>query len=152
MDNQECKKKKRPLALTYLFGSFFGAFMVAAAFGYFNLKFSQYQFIDFDKITLYSNRSVFKPTEKYYTVILFSSNATPLQKISDINSTYPKLIIDINQRPFDNDEDSTFVLGSINTILAIIQRFNIYNLPSAFLIKKEHKMRYKQNSGIEVLE
>ena len=43
------KGGKSLFSVTTVFASFFGAALIAAAFAYFNYKFSEYKFIDFGK-------------------------------------------------------------------------------------------------------
>ena len=52
------------------------------------------------------------------------------------------------------ESNSTFYYtrASINTMLQVIQRFNIYSVPSAFVIRKEKDNLYKQNSAIKILK
>jgi len=145
-------KKTRPLAMTYILGSFFGAFMIASAFAYFNFKFSEYKFIDFSKITFFSDRKLFTPKHNKYIMVIYSTKATPDIRSLIHNNKYPVLAIDINQKQLKNTTNLIYLRSGINNILQVIQRFNIYTLPSAFLIKKNNNVLYKQNSAINILK
>jgi hypothetical protein len=149
----KCKtKSKNPIAITYLFGSFFGAFMVASAFAYFNLKFTEYKFINFNKLSFFQDRKLFKPQLDKYILLIYSSKATKDIKPFTKSSLYPIIAIDINQNNIDTNTTFFHPRASIDTILQVIQRFNIYSVPSAFVIRKEKENLYKQNSAIEVLK
>ncbi len=50
------KGGKSLFSLSTLLASFFGAVMVAAAFAYFNYKFSEYKFIDFKEWIFYEKK------------------------------------------------------------------------------------------------
>ena len=58
-----------------LLASFFGAAMIAAAFAYFNYKFSEYKFIDFSEWVFYEDQALFIPTRERYLVLFYSSKA-----------------------------------------------------------------------------
>ena len=57
------KRRGSLLPLTYIFGSFFGAAMIAVAFAYSNYRFSQYKFVDFAKLVFYEKSEIFTPKE-----------------------------------------------------------------------------------------
>jgi hypothetical protein len=137
-----------------LFASFFAAAMVAAAFAYYNYKFAEFKFIDFSKWTLYEKREIFKPTSEKYLVIIYNSrDESSFERLEKIDSETPILLLDYYQtlnNPIDNN--TTVVKSGTNTMLKIIQRFNIYELPSIFFIKRERGELYKQNSDIYKLD
>ena len=126
--------------------------MVAAFFFYYNYKFKEYKFLDFSKITLYEKHKIFKPEEKEYTLIIFSSKMNDLNElIEKINTQYPILAIDIYQQRKDF-KNAIYTTAGINTIIKIIQNLNIYRVPVALNIKKYNKNLYKQDSPLEVLQ
>jgi len=97
------KGGKRLFSVTTVFASFFGAALIAGAFAYFNYKFSEYKFIDFDEWTFYEKNDVFKPSEQKYLVVMFSSkDANTQEKLAHINAKYKVLAIDFYQNSFDN--------------------------------------------------
>lgn len=151
---KDCNRKKtRPLAMTYVFGSFFGAFMVSIAFAYFNFKFTEYRFIDFNKIAFFDQRKLFIPTADKYIVLIYSTKSTPnINSLGIDNSKYKILAIDIHQGKSRNNENYINLKSSINNILQVIQKFNIYTVPSTFLIEKNNKTLYKQDSSINILK
>ena len=150
---QTCKtKQKSPMAITYLFGSFFGAFMVASAFAYFNFKFTEYKFIDFSKLSFFQDRKIFVPQKDKYILVIYSSKATLDIKPLIKEAIYPVIAIDINQGYMESNSTFYYTKASINTMLQVIQRFNIYSVPSAFVIRKEKDNLYKQNSAIKILK
>ena len=136
-----------------LFASFFGAAMIAAAFAYFNYKFSEYKFINFDQWVFYEATEVFVPQEERYLVVIFTSK-TPgsAQKLAAAKTRYPILAIDYYQERFESTENTRFLRGGTNTVLSVIQRFNIYRVPSIFVIKKSKEALYKQDSMIRELD
>jgi hypothetical protein len=137
-----------------LFASFFGAAMIAASFAYYNYKFAEFNFIDFSEWQFYEKRDFFKPSEDEYLVIIHNSkDLKSLNYLKNINSKIHVLLIDYYQKmdQIPDKNGTTQLKSGTNTMLKIIQRFNIYDLPSAFYIKKQNnKTLYKQNSDIEV--
>ncbi len=147
------KKGRKILSLNYLFASFFGALMIASAYAYFNYKFAEYKFIDFGKWIFYEKKDIFKPVDKKYVVILFSSHQNDIKKIlKRVKNKAKILAIDIYQKRFKSNDRVIYMTSGINTILSFIQRFNIYHIPSLLIIKKIKKNRYKQDSMIETMQ
>jgi hypothetical protein len=136
-----------------LFASFFGAAMIAASFAYYNYTFAQYNFINFSEWQFFEKRDFFKPEKDEYLVVLYNSKDTQkLEFIKNIKSETPVLFVDYYQKLgiFPDKNNSIELKSGTNTMLKIIQRFNIYELPSVFYIKKEKDDLYKQDSDIEV--
>ncbi len=136
-----------------LLASFFGAGMIAIAFAYFNYKFQEYKFIDFNQWLVYEKGKIFIPDEERYLVIFYSSKqAQTVESINKLRPRYKILAIDYYQQDFPSNEHVTYVRSGTNTILSIIQRFNIYKTPSVFIIKKVKEGLYKQDSIIAELD
>ncbi len=136
-----------------IFASFFGAAMIAAAFAYSNYRFSEYKFIDFSKLMFYTKKDIFIPTNDIYTVVIYSSNMQNFNTIFDkISKDNPILAIDMYQKRRGKDGKVLFIGAGMNTLLQVIQRFNIYQLPSAFRLKRFKNDNFKQDSLIEVIE
>jgi len=147
------RKKGSPFSLTYVFASFFGALMIAGAFAYYNYKFSQYKFFDFAEHTFYTKKDIFVPNAEKYTVLVYSSNMQNSKDISQkLVKENPILAIDLYQKRFKGEDSIIPVTSGMNTLLKFIQRFNIYDIPCAFEIKRFKGTQYKQNSHIEVIE
>lgn len=140
-------------SVSTLLASFFGAAMIAGAFAYFNYKFQEYKFVDFSAWTFYQQKRVFIPTQPYYVVIFFSSH-TPksIDQIRKLELNYPILAIDMYQQKIASDEQHIFLRAGTNTLLAFIQRFNLYRTPSLFMIKKTKETLYKQDSMIREID
>ena len=148
-------KGKRPrssFSVTMVFASFFGTAMIAIAFAYFNYKFSEYKFIDFKKWILYEKRAIFTPDKPYYTMLIYNSKTQNPKVILDKNQTYPVIAIDFAQEKFPNEGNFTYLRATSNDLLNIIQRFNVYKLPSVLIIKQFKESLYKQDSKIWVLD
>ncbi|MEA2111319.1 MAG: hypothetical protein U9P71_04660 [Campylobacterota bacterium] len=140
-------------SLGTILGSFFGAAMIAAAFAYFNYKFSEYKFINFNEWVFYSQKEIFTPIDERYIVIFFSSKSpNTVQLIKESKSNYPIIAIDYYQQSFSSKKNITFLRSGTNTMLKLIQRFNIYKSPSVFIIKKNKDKLYKQDSMIRELD
>jgi len=136
-----------------LLASFFGAGMIAIAFAYFNYKFQEYKFIDFNQWLVYEKGKIFTPDEERYLVIFYSSKkAGTVENINRLRPKYKILAIDYYQQDFSSNEHVTYVRSGTNTILSIVQRFNIYKTPSVFIIKKVKEGLYKQDSIIAELD
>jgi hypothetical protein len=136
-----------------LFASFFGAAMIAASFAYYNYTFAQYNFINFSEWQFFEKRDSFKPTEDEYLIIFYNSkDNSKLEFIKNIKSEIPVLLVDYYQKVdvFSEKNGTQQLRSGTNNMLKIIQRFNIYDLPSAFYIKKQKDELYKQDSDIEV--
>ena len=127
--------------------------MIAIAFAYFNYKFSEYKFIDFKEWTFYEQSDVFVPKEDKYIVVFYSSkekNTMNLLAKTDLN--LPLLAIDYYNEVQKNTPLTTFLRSGTKTSLSFIQRFNIYESPSIFFIKKQKDSLYKQDSMIRKLD
>jgi len=125
--------------------------MVAGFFFYYNYKFKEYKFLDFDKIILYEKHTIFKPKKEVYTLILFSSKMNDIQNlIKKLHPKHPVLAVDIYQSRKEY-KNVIYTTAGINTIIKIIQYLNIYEVPVALNIKRYHKQLYKQNSPLEVI-
>lgn len=147
------KGGKSLFSLSTLLASFFGAAMIAAAFAYFNYKFSEYKFIDFKEWIFYEKKDVFIPKSDKYIVVFYSSkekNTAAL--LSNIKLDIPVIAIDYYNEVFPNSDNTTFLRAGTKTSLSFIQRFNIYESPSIFFIKKTKESLYKQDSMIRKLD
>ena len=127
--------------------------MIAAAFAYFNYKFSEYKFIDFKEWVFYEKSDVFIPTEERYIVVFYSSKEkSTMEKLAKTNLNIPILAIDYYNQVRPNTPATTFIRSGTKTSLSFIQRFNIYESPSIFFIKKHKDSIYKQDSMIRKLD
>jgi len=136
-----------------IFASFFGAAMIAAAFAYSNYRYSEYKFLDFSNLIFYTKKDIFTPVSEKYTVVVYSSNMQNFNTILDkISKENPILAIDMFQQKRGKEEEVLYLFSGMNTILKVIQKFNVYDLPSAFRIKRFKDMNYKQDSLIEVVQ
>ena len=144
---------KSLFSLSTLLASFFGAAMIAAAFAYFNYKFSEYKFINFKEWVYYEKSDIFKPTAKKYIVVFYSSKEKDTMKqLAQIDLNIPILAIDYYNEVRKNSENTTFLRSGTKNSLSFIQRFNIYESPSIFIIKKHKDSLYKQDSMIRKLD
>lgn len=140
-------------SLSTLLASFFGAAMIAAAFAYFNYKFSEYKFIDFKEFVFYEKKDIFSPTADKYIVIFYSSkDKKSAELIANTNLNHPIIAIDYYNEIYENSKNTTFLRSGTKTSLSFIQRFNIYEIPSIFFIKKTKESLYKQDSMIRKLD
>ena len=147
------KGGKSLFSLSTLLASFFGAAMVAGAFAYFNYKFSEYKFIDFKDFAYYEKSDIFKPNKEKYIVVFYSSKEKgTMQKLAKLELHLPILAIDYYNKVRKNSLHTTFLRSGTNTSLKFIQRFNIYNSPSIFFIKRVKDTLYKQDSMIRKLD
>jgi len=127
--------------------------MIAGAFAYFNYKFSEYKFIDFKEWTFYEKSDIFKPTADKYIVVFYSSRESNTQnKLAKINLNLPIIAIDYYNTVIPNSKTTTFLRSGTKNSLNFIQRFNIYESPSIFFIKKSKETLYKQDSMIRKLD
>ncbi len=147
------RRGKSLFSLSTLLASFFGAAMIAAAFAYFNYKFSEFKFIDFKEWVFYQKTDIFTPKAEKYIVIFYSSNKPGATKtIQEAKSKYPIVAVDYYQESVVSTKKIIFVKSGTNTLLKFIQRFNIYNVPTVFIIKKVKESLYKQDSMIRKLD
>ena len=136
-----------------IFASFFGAAMIAAAFAYSNYRYSEYKFLDFSNLIFYTKKDIFTPTSEKYTVVIYSSNMQDFNTVLDkISKENPILVIDMFQQKRGKEGEVLYISSGMNTILKVVQSFNVYDLPSAFRIKRFNKTNYKQDSLIEVVQ
>ncbi len=147
------KRGKSFLSLSTLLASFFGAAMIAGAFAYFNYKFSEYKFINFKDWSFYEKSDIFTPKADKYIVVFYSSRETnTMDLLADTDLNIPILAIDYYNKVRKNTKTTTFLRSGTTTSLKFIQRFNIYNSPSIFIIKKNKDTLYKQDSMIRKLD
>lgn len=142
------------LPLTYIFGSFFGAAMIAAAFAYNNYRFSKFKFIDFSQYYLYERADIFTPDKMSYKLLFYSSNQNKLKDIIakggiELDENQPVLAIDIAQKRGDTGLGLIQLSSDINTILKILSTFNITDLPASVVIERDRASIYKQSSKID---
>ena len=147
------ERGKSLFSLSTLLASFFGAAMIAAAFAYFNFKFSEYKFIDFKEWVFYEKKDIFTPNADKYIVVYYSSKEKDTAKLlANIELNLPVIAIDYYNEVFQNTKNTTFLRAGTKTSLNFIQRFNIYESPSIFFIKKTKDSLYKQDSMIRKLD
>ena len=93
------------------------------------------------------------PKDDRYIVLFYSSKMpNVVEKIKHAKSNYKIVAIDYYQQNFASTKNVTFVRSGTNTTLKFIQRFNIYDAPSVFIIKKSKDALYKQDSMIRKLK
>jgi len=147
------KGGKSLFSLSTILASFFGAAMIAGAFAYFNYKFSEYKFINFKDWAFYEKSDIFTPKEESYIVVFYSSkNKGSMQRLARLNLNNPIIAVDYYNKVRQNTKTTTFLRSGTNTSLKFIQRFNIYEVPSIFFIKKIKDTLYKQDSMIRKLD
>lgn len=144
---------RRIFSLNYLFASFFGALLVAGAFAYSNYRFSQYNFVDFSEWLFYEKKDIFTPKYDIYRIVLYSSNMQDFATIkSQIKTHEPLLVLDMFQQKRGIQDDVLYLGAGMNTLLKVIQRFNIDTIPATFTIKKFKKKQYKQDSMVRIIQ
>jgi hypothetical protein len=144
---------KNLFSVTTLLASFFGAAMIAGAFAYFNYKFSEYKFIDFKEWVFYEKSDIFIPTQDRYVVVFYSSKEKDtMDLLSKTKLKLPILAIDYYNEVKKNSAGTIFLRSGTKNSLSFIQRFNIYESPSIFFIKKSKESIYKQDSMIRKLD
>jgi len=127
--------------------------MIAAAFAYFNYKFAEYKFIDFKEWIFYEQKDIFKPTDENYIVVFYSSKESGTAKLlAQTNLKYKILAVDYYNQTSPSSDSTTFLRSGTKTSLSFIHRFNIYESPSIFFIKKTKEQIYKQDSMILKLD
>ena len=152
-EKRERKKGKSLFSLSTLLASFFGAAMIAGAFAYFNYKFSEYKFVNFKEWVFYTDGTLFQPKEPKYLVIMYSSkHPRAINTIKQLKLDLPVIAIDYYNTKQNSVPNVTFLRTGTNTTLQFIQRFNIYEVPSIFFIKKQKDFLYKQDSMIHKLK
>jgi hypothetical protein len=157
LKNKDLLSHKRRGLSSFLVSSFFGALMVAGTFAYFNYKFSEYQFLNFSEWNFYTKNDIFSPKEDRYLVIIYSSrDQLSIKEIQKIETKTPIILIDfyqdINKNAFViNSKNFNFIKTGTNTFLKVAQRFNIYETPTLFFIKKIRENLYKQDSTVQKL-
>jgi len=123
--------------------------MVAAFFFYYKYKFSEYKFVDFNKIVLYTKSDIFEPKKNEYYLLLFSSRMSDLKNLlKKIPKNYPIIAVDIYQKRI-NYPNVIYTTAGINTIIKLIQYLNIYEVPVVVKIKRYQKNIFKQDSPLE---
>ena len=95
-----------------------------------------------------------KPIFFVISVLVFysSKKAGTVENLNKLQPKYKILAIDYYQQDFPSTKHAVYVRSGTNTILNIVQRFNIYKTPSVFIIKKVKEGLYKQDSIIAELD
>ncbi len=147
------QRRKSLFSLSYVFASFFGAAMIAIAFAYFNYKYSQYKFINFKETILYTKSEIFEPKEERYIVVIYSSHMGDIEKnLAKLKQKNSLLVIDLYQQRKESTSNVIYATAGTNTLLKIVHRFHIREVPSYFMIKKQNENGlYKQDSQIYLL-
>nr|MDA3908538.1 hypothetical protein [Sulfurimonas sp.] len=118
-----------------------------------NYRYSEYKFIDFSQWIFYEKSDIFTPKSDNYTVVIYSSNMQNFKTIKDkIEKSNPIIAIDMFQQKRGKEGDVLYISSGMNTILKVVQRFNVYELPSAFRLTRFKNNKFKQDSLIEVVE
>lgn len=127
--------------------------MIAIAFAYFNYKYSQYKFINFKETILYTKSQIFVPEKDRYIVVIYSSHMGSIEKsLANLKQKNSLLVIDLYQQRRENTPNIIYATAGTNTLLKIIHRFHIREVPSYFMIKKQNDQGlYKQDSQIYLL-
>ena len=147
------KNRGSLLPLTYIFGSFFGAAMIAIVFAYNNYRFSKYKFIDFSQLVFYEKSEIFKPKEPRYTILVFSSNQSKIDEIlAGEKIAQPVIAVDMFQKRSDSNETLKYISSDINTILKLMNTLNITSVPSSVQIVRQNGEIYKQDSKIKIIK
>ena len=147
------QRGKSLLSVSTLLASFFGSALIAGAFAYFNFKFSEYKFIDFGDWIFYEKSDIFVPKEQKYIVVFYSSHEANTQnQLANTDLNIPIIAIDYYNQVRENTQTTTFLRSGTKNSLNFIQRFNIYESPSIFFIKKTKDTLYKQDSMIRKLD
>jgi len=147
------RKGKSLFSLSTLLASFFGAAMIAIAFAYFNYKFSEYKFIDFRQWVFYEKSDIFIPKAESYIVVFYSSREKgTMELLAKMDLKIPILAIDYYNEVRENSKNTIFLRSGTKNSLAFIHRFNIYESPSIFFIKRNKDTLYKQDSMIRKLD
>lgn len=149
---RQLRGRRKLSALTYILASFFGAFLIAASFAYYNYKFSKFKFIDFKEIVFYTKADLFEPREKEYILLFYDSRTNEVnQLVEQLNKKeYKILAIDFNRQRFENNPDVVFATTGINNLISLVWKFNIQEIPSAVGIEKIRGSQYKQISHVEL--
>jgi len=127
--------------------------MIAATFAYFNYKYSQYKFINFKETILYTKTQLFVPKKDRYIVVIYSSHMGSIEKsLANLKQKNSLLVIDLYQQRKEGTPNIIYATAGTNTLLKIIHRFHIREVPSYFMIKKQNDQGlYKQDSQIYLL-
>jgi len=134
-------------SLFYIFSSFIGALLVAGVFAYDNYRFAKFKFIDFSQTILYTKDNIFTPKKNHYYMLVFSSKMSNIDALlKKLPKNYPIIAVDFYQKVYNNKKNVIFVRAGTNTMISVIRKFNIKNLPVYFEIKRYNKNLFKQES------
>jgi len=134
-------------SLFYIFSSFIGALLVAGFFAYDDYRFAKFKFMDFTQTILYTKDNIFTPKKNNYYMLVFSSKMSNIDVLlKKLPKNYPIIVVDFYQKLYNNKKNTIFVRAGTNTMISIIRKFNIRNLPVYFEIKRYNKNLFKQES------
>lgn len=92
------------------------------------------------------------PTHEKYGVVIYSSRMGNFEKIkSRLDDEFPIIAIDMHLAKRGQEENITFLTAGTNTMLRIVHRFAVREVPCFFLIEKQNdRGLYKQASQIHI--
>ena len=115
------KGGKSLFSLSTLLASFFGAVMIAAAFAYFNYKFSEFKFINFKEWIFYEKKDIFVPKEPKYIVVFYSSReSNAMDELARLSLNMPILAIDYYNKVRENTKNTIFLRSGTKNSLSFI--------------------------------
>ena len=134
--------------------------MLIAAFAYYYYENSYARFVkvDFNDWALYTQTSLFEPTEERYLLVFYSSNiAEQAQFVQHVpRFSHDKeakiLAIDLAQNKEALSADIVYATAGINTLLRYIHHFKIRQLPTIVAVqrKKNGQAFYQSAPLVEI--
>ena len=80
-------------------------------------------------------------------MLVFSSKMSNIDALlKKLPKNYPIIAVDFYQKVYNNKKNVIFVRAGTNTMISVIRKFNIKNLPVYFEIKRYNKNLFKQES------
>ncbi|MDE7195821.1 MAG: hypothetical protein K2N69_02235 [Helicobacter sp.] len=135
-----------------------GVLIAAFAYYYYENSYARFVKVDFNDWALYTQTSLFEPTEERYLLVFYSSNiAEQAQFVQHVpRFSHDKeakiLAIDLAQNKEALSADIVYATAGINTLLHYIHHFKIRQLPTIVAVqrKKNGQAFYQSAPLVEI--
>lgn len=136
-----------------------GVLIAAFAYYYYESSYARFVKVDFNDWTLYTQTSLFEPTEERYLLVFYSSNideqARFVQHLPHFSHDKATkiLAIDLAQnKDMASSAQIVYATAGINTLLRYIHHFKIHQLPTIVAVqrKKNGQAFYQSAPSMEI--
>lgn len=121
-----------------------GVLIAAFAYYYYDSSYARFVKINFTDWALYTQTSLFAPTESQYLLVFYSSNVSEqaqfVQYLPDFSSlpTAKVVAIDLAQnKDLPSNDAVIYATAGINTLLRYVHHFKVQQLPTIVAVERQ---------------